>query len=130
MKKGSREWFDAIVNHLGDKLVGIEITHFPKAIVNPNCQVIFVLRDWPIGEIVENESLHTMEGFRMLSSSIRGTSRGDGSDMRTTVLFDFREDERCPKRVMLREAKRLGFTVAPGYLNTNTRTARFSPTVY
>lgn len=132
MNKGSRHWFDEIVGLLGNRLVGIEVSHYSKnQDISPRCQVTFVLKEFYASKTpAEITGLCNVEGFRMLHWAIRGEHKGDHSDMRTTAKFDFRDNEECPRRTMLEVAQELGFTVAPKFLNSETSTARLSPTIY
>ena len=78
----------------------------------------------------EIASLCNIEGYRMLYWANRGKREKDHEDMRAVVLFDFQDDEKCPRDIMLKVAKELGFSVAPDFLNTENHTARLSPLIF
>lgn len=132
MIKGSIQWFEEITNRLGELLVGIEISHYDKnQDIIPRCQVTFVLKEsYNVRYPAEVISLRNMEGYRMVSWVNRGRNKKSYLDMKTAVLFDFNNEEICPRHTMIKVAEKLGFTVAPKFLNSKEHTARLSPTIY
>lgn len=131
MRKGSREWFEHIIAQLGEHLVGIEVSHYSKEHdVIPRCQVTFVLKEFYMDRLPQPVlSLRNVEGFRMFYHMNRGEAGKKRVALRTTVLFDFRDDEECPRETMLQVTHELGFTVAPELLNNEKHTARLSPSI-
>lgn len=126
-QKGSKKWFDAIIEPVRNRVIGIEVSHYSKDHdVIPRCQVTFVFNEFFFDKLPEDVfKLRRILGFRGYYHVSRGTDR----TLRTTVAFDFRDNEKCPRKTMLSVAKELGLTAAPGFLNTKNLTARYLPSV-
>ena len=130
VQKGSIEWFNAITDALGERLVGIEVLHHShdEHLTTPQCEVKLVLSEF-IYDIIPEEviSLRSIKGYSLMHWTFRGDGEGK---LRTSIFFRFWGGEECPRETMLEAAEALGFTAAPKFLNSKHRTARFSPSIY